>query len=121
MAYINFTKQSIVVLNGFEAAAYVESCTTNDGEPWCESEFELLMEYGIDTGIVHPLANDQFKDWFVEFLGQIFKYKVADIAAEKRILYYVIRNERTVKQLEHLFDGKFVAYRTYDLYATFYN
>lgn len=121
MAYINFTKQSIVVLNGFEAAAYVESCTTNDGEPWCESEFDLLMEHGLTYGIIFPLSNDQFRDWFVEFPGQILKYKVADIAAEKRPLYYVIRNERTVKQLKFLFDERFVAYRTYNLYATFYN
>ena len=121
MAYINFTKQSITVLNGFEAAAYVESCTTNDGCKWCEGEFDLMMEHGLLSGVIFPLATDQFEEWFVEFPRQRGKYEVADIAAEKYQLYYVIRNERTVKQLTTLFDQGFVAYRTYTLYATFYN
>ena len=121
MAYINFTKQSIVVLNGFEAAAYIESCTTNDGSEWREDEFDLLMEHGLLNGIIFSLANDQFEEWYVEFPGQILKYKDADIAAETRQLYYVIRNERTVKQLVALFDQSFLAYRTYTLYATFYS
>lgn len=119
MAYINFVVQPIVVLNGFEAAAYLTSTTSNDGEPWREEEFDDLMEYGLLDGRIHPLADDQFAAWSIEPAGNIFHYSVEHIVSETQKLYYVMRDKGSYTQLGKLFDSTWLAYRTYVLRARF--
>lgn len=120
MAYINFYEQEIVVLNGFEAAAYVASQTTNDGEEWGESEFDLLMEYGINEGLITPLNNDVFKDWYVTTESRVVKYKTSQIAEGGLTLYYVPTNYhgnyRVMKDLKRMFNEEWLKIRTYTLF-----
>ena len=119
MAYINFTKQSIVVLNAYESAAYVASCTTNNGKEWMDGEFDPLMEHGLFSGIIFTLSDPAFKDWFVDLDGRVTRYTVDDI--KKGDLFYVIRGERTERQLKRVFSCDFIEFRTHILYATFYS
>ena len=122
MAYINFDEQEIVVLNGFEAAAYIASRCTNDGEPWCESEFDLLMEHGINNGYVTPLNNGVFRDWYVTTENRVVQYKTSQISDGSLVLYYVPTNYkgdyRALESLKRMFGEVWLKVRTYYLFST---
>lgn len=112
MAYVNYNKKDIIVLSGFEAAMLVAARTRNEGEPWKESEFEDVMEHGIQHGMITPLADDVLGDWFLE-------------PAEKKLitldgyqLYYVSLDALEKEELSMLFSGRLLHLRTFTLYST---
>ena len=118
MAYKTFAKTDIVVLNAFEAAAYVNMwCEFNNRELFGESEFSDALDYGIDAGAITQLNDDQFELWSLENVGNVIRYQ-ASYLINADVPYYFVRiykNDKENKPLESLFSERWRKIRTFTL------
>lgn len=123
MAYINFeNRTSILVLKAFEAAAFVNEYLRSR----CEEEFENYkyddaLMFGCQIGCITPLADDQFKRWYIEYPGQIHRYNIDYLTDESKNeegceLYFVDLKEQAYHKALGMYDLNWRAYRTYTLY-----
>jgi hypothetical protein len=88
MAYINFRKAQVYVLNGFEAAALVNEYLRLIGEDgFGETGLDDAIEYGTGT-LLCPLTDDVFGSWSIEPCCFNMRYQVDDLADERYSLYY---------------------------------
>lgn len=113
MAYMEFKKVPIVVLTGFQAAAYVNEHLRLNREDTFGECLDDALQWANDTGLVRPLADDQFEAWSIEHTGQIHAYKIDELVHPKTPFYYVVR--ATGDDAMQMFSSNFVAYRTYNL------
>lgn len=119
MAYINFeNKTSILVLKAFEAAAFVNEYLRLRGEEEFENDkYDDCLMFGCQIGCVTPLSDDQFERWYIEYNGQIYRYKIDYLAsAPDGELYFVDLKERAYEKALGMFDQTWRIYRTYTLY-----
>lgn len=126
MAYINFeNKTNILVLQAFEAAAFVNEYLRLHGEEEFENyKYDDALEFGCQIGCITPLADDQFKRWHIEHCGQIYRYKIDYLTDEQKNesgceLYFVDLMEQAYDKALTMFHATWRAYRTYTLYYEF--
>lgn len=130
MPYIELKEMTVAVLNGFEAAAFVNEYVhkKNDGsEHFLENELDDAMEYGYETWIVRPLSDDQFKYWNITpvnptpAIPMLYhkRYIVNQILNENEPLYYVNVNDRTVEKALKMFSEQWLMERKYTLRFTY--
>ena len=130
MAYIELKEMTIVVLNGFEAAALVNEYIHthreyDDSELFQEHELDDAIEYGFGTWIVRPLSDDQFKYWSITPFNPTpaspmlyrKRYIVEQILNEDEPLYYVDINssDQTIDKALSMFSERWLMERKYTL------
>ena len=121
MAYIELKEMTIVVLDGFEAAAFVNEYVyrkNNGSEFFHEHELDDAIEYGFETWIVRPLSDDQFKYWSITPVNQMSyskRYTVKQILSEDKPLYYVNVNDRTIEKALKMFSEQWLMQHKYIL------
>lgn len=122
MAYIDFTKETVVILNGFEVATYVNTLDSKENgtaQYWGETDFADLIDAAVDSQCVYDIRDDRFKEWYVQPINRVVRYRPQEIASCALTLYYVPWTEQTIKNLEGIFDKGWLSIRTYTLYHTF--
>ena len=118
MAYIDFKKTNIVVLNGFEAAAYVAGRT---GEHFTDTEYEDALQYGLSSQLITPLKEDQFSAWHLEAVGNHY-YKVdylkelADTKVDETLFFVRSDDDPMFEGVHRTFSQDWRIYRTYTLH-----
>ena len=116
--YLNFNVCKIVVLNGFEAAAYVNAhLGLLDG--FGECDLDDALEHGVLNDYVRPLCDDQFESWSLAATTKRPVYDVNAISSERIPFYYVQLDDaqnRTV--LESMFNKTWLDRREYVLRYT---
>lgn len=128
MPYIELKEMTIVVLNGFEAAAFVNEYMHvhreyDDSELFPENELDDAIEYGYGIWIVRPLSDDQFKYWSITPVSPTpaspmlyrKRYIVEQILNEDNQLYYVDVNDRTIEKALKMFSEQWLMERKYTL------
>jgi len=116
--YLNFNVCKIVVLTGFEAAAYVNE-HLGSLDKFEECDLDGALEHGFGADYVHPLCDDQFESWSLEATTKRPVYDVNAISSERLPFYYVELDDaqnRTV--LESMFSEKWLDRREYMLRYT---
>lgn len=89
MGYIDFHKNTVVVLDAFQAAAFVNECLRHNREDtFGETSFNDALEYGCTATIICPLNDDVFGTWCIEPVGNVVAYKTSDIRI-RQDLYYI--------------------------------
>lgn len=123
MAYINFeSKTKILVLKAFEAAAFVNEYLRSRGEEEFENyKYDDALMFGCQIGCITPLADDQFKRWYIEPIGNIYHYSVDYLTDDRKNeesceLYFVDLKEQAYHKALGMYDQNWKAYRTYTLY-----
>jgi hypothetical protein len=113
--YLNFNVSKIVVLTGFEAAAYVNE-HLGPLDKFGECELDDALEHGFGSGYVHPLCDDQFESWSLEPNTRRPAYSTNDISSERLPFYYVRLDDNYNRTaLESLFNKAWLARREYTL------
>lgn len=126
MAYIELKEMTVAVLNGFEAAAFVNEYVyrkTNISALFVGNEVDEAIEYGFETCIVRPLNDDQFKYWSITPVNPTpanpalhrKRYIVNQILNEGEPLYYVNVNDRTIEKALRMFSERWLMERKYIL------
>ena len=116
--YLNFNVCKIIVLTGFEAAAYVNE-HLGPLDKFGEYDLDDALSYGFSADYVHPLCDDQFESWSLEATTKTRIYPEAFLATECTPFYYVQLDDaqnRTV--LESMFSEKWLDRREYMLRYT---
>ena len=119
MAFIDFRKVNVYLLNGFEAAAFVNNYLhRHDEDIYGETDIDEAIGYGIQS-LFTPLCNDVFGDWAIEPAQSKHRYSVEDIKNERYSLYYVEPTRYDIRTaLNELFNEDWLRARSYVLRYT---
>lgn len=118
MAYIDFKHDVIVVLNKYEAVAFIDAYMMKNGtERMEEDTFEDILGYGIDSAWLTPLKDDVFKHWSIEPIGNIKTYDVSTLSSGDNDLFFVsFRPDwKSTECLKRMFNDIWLAHRKYEL------
>ena len=116
--YLNFNVSKIVVLTGFEAAAYVNE-HLGPLDKFGEGDLDDALTYGFSADYVHPLCDDQFESWSLEANTKRPVYTMNDISSERIPFYYVeLDDTRNRTVLESMFNAQWLDRREYVLRYT---
>lgn len=119
MAYVNFSnKANMVVLNAFEAAAFLSEYLrlTHCEEEFANDEYDDLLMFGCQIGAICPLDDEVFKCWHVEAIGQIYHYAVDYLIDHPRGELYFVELDTAYKKALEMFDQNWRIFRTYTIY-----
>ena len=120
MAYIDFKKQHVLVLNSFQATAYVNEVLFRRGEDtFGETSFYEAIDYGIKAQLITPLDDGQFKEWYIEPVSDTYPYPTEKIVDGNTggNLYYVSTGKADLYALS-MFNANWLKTRTYTLMYT---
>lgn len=117
MAYIDFNKETIVVLTPFETAAYINNYLYMHREDTFGSCADDAIDYGVQRDIVTPLADDQFSSWNIELVGSVHRYGLDELTNGKGDFYFVVVNDDSHYPLA-MFSQDWVIKRKYTIRYT---
>lgn len=118
MAYVNFdNKSKVVVLRAFEAAAFVNEYLRSRGEEEFENyKYDDALMFGCQIGCITPLQDEVFKQWYIEFIGQIHYYNIEYLMDHPDGELYFVEMNSAYEGALSMFDQTWRIYRTYTLY-----
>ena len=117
MGYIDFYKNTVVVLTAFQAAAFVnEYLRCNREDTFGETSFNDALDYGCAATIICPLNDDVFGTWCIEPVGNVVAYKTSDIRTRQDLYYINIDSLEGIASIAlAMFSERWRKQRTYTL------
>ena len=122
MAYIELHKNEVLVLDRFQAAAFInETLRIARDDEWEDSPFQEALEWGCSSGTILPLADVVFRQWNIEPVGNgRHAYTVNEIKERDDLFYVVVDNENLCYRNSafYMFNEYWMKRRIYKLYWT---